>query len=352
MTSRQFSFLRLATRSLALAITATFPLAALADTIWYGTGGSALKADGTILKVEDGNLVWQLKATGNTVNRPLDVIVKVNADGESALNAAEDAYEAGKWADAANNYDRAITGTKKEWVKDRAVFRLVAAAEKDGQFPLSAKAFAQLATRYPIQAKDKKPAIPEDKAQIVRAIPDIERAFAAKQTDLVREFLGELYIANNEADKALRLLQGAPGADKNPGVQVMRATAALASKDYAGAADVINKNRALFTDPSHQLTALYTLAECAAATAGNDAAKKQDAAIAYMRVVAHFGSRNNPQVLSALLKAAKLLEEVGQAPEAAAIYKQVAEDPRYKGSKSATDAKSNYDRLAAAAKPK
>ncbi|QOV90437.1 tetratricopeptide repeat protein [Humisphaera borealis] len=339
-------------RSLAFLVATAIPSAGLADTIWYGTGGAAIKAEGTVMKVEGGNLVWQNKSTGNSTQRPLDAIVKVNADGEAALNAAEDAYEAEKWDVAATNYDKAISASRKDWVKDRSVFRLVAAAEKAGQFPLSAKAFVQLAARDPNQAKEKKPAIPDDKALIGRAIPDVERAFATKQTDLVREFLGELYIANSEPDKAMRLLAGAPGADKNPALLVMQANAALSTKNYAAASDVINKNKALFTDPTHQLTALYTLAECSAATAGNDPAKRQDAAIAYMRVVAHFSNKSSPMVLSSLLKAAKLLEDGGQATEAAALYKQVAEDPKFKGSKSAADAKANYDRLAAAAKPK
>lgn len=339
--------------TLAIAVATALPSALLADTVWYGSGGgAAIKAEGTIIKVESGNLVWQSKATGNATQRPLDNIVKVNADGETALNAAEDAFEAEKWDVAATNYDKAITATRKDWVKDRAVSRLVAAAEKAGQFPLSAKAFVQLAARDPNQAKEKKPAVPEDKAAIARAIPDVERAFATKQTDLVREFLGEMYIANGEADKAVRLLSGAPGADKNPALLVMQASAALSNKNYAGAADVINKNRTLFTEPSHQITALYTLAECAAATAGNEPAKKQDAAIAYMRVVAHFGGKSNPTVLSAMVKAAKLLEEAGQTTEAAALYKQISEDPKYKGSKAATDAKASFDRLAAAAKAK
>lgn len=338
--------------SVATLVIASLPSLGLADEVWYGTGGSAIKADGTVLKVENGNLVWQSKTSGNQTQRPMDAIVKVLADGETALNAAEEAFETEKWDVAATNYDKAINSTRKEWVKDRAVFRLVAAAEKAGQFPLSAKAFVQLAARDPKQAEERKPAIPDDKAQVAKAIPDVERAFAARQTDQVRGFLGDLYIANGEPDKALKLLAGAPGADRNPVILLTQAKAALASKNYAGAADVIQKNRALFTDPSQQLDALYVLAETAAATAGNDPVKKQDAAIAYMRVVAHFGSRNSPQVLSSLMKAAALLEQIGQKTEAAAVYRQVAEDPKYKGSKAATDAKASYDRLSAAAAAK
>jgi len=336
--------------SLAALALAALPSVLRADTVWYGTGGSALKADGTVLKVENGNLIWQLKATGSQTSRPMEAVVKVIADGETALNAAEEAFEAEKWDVAATNYDKAINTTKKEWVKDRAVFRLVPAAEKANQFPLSAKAFVQLALRDPKQAEERKPAIPDDKTQITKAIPDVERALATRQTDLVRGFLGDLYIANGEPEKALKLLAGAPGADQNPVILLTRAKAALSSKDYANAAGVIQKNRALFTDPNQQLDALYVLAESAAATAGNDPVKKQDAAIAYMRVVAHFGSRPNPQVLSSLMKAAALLEQVGQTAEAAAIYRDVSENAKYKGSKAAADAKAGYDRLAA--KPK
>ena len=329
----------------ALTSTAT-PLAARADTVWYatGAGGSGLQADGTVLKVEGRELVWQTK-NGDQRRQPMTSIVKVRADGETDLNAAEDAFEAGKFDVAAAAYNKAATGSKKDWVKDRAVGRLVQAAERAGQFPLSASAFLQLAARDPQAAAERKPAVPADKAQVAKAIPEVERAFNQKPTDVVRGFLGELYIANGEADKAAKMLSTAPGAAKNPVIILTQAKAALAGKNYAGAIDAVEQNRALFTDPNLQVEALHAVADALAALAGNDPAKKQDAAIAYMRVAAHFGSRGGPLVADALAKTGKLLEEVGQPTEAAAVYKQLAEDPRYKGTKAATDAQANFDRL-------
>jgi hypothetical protein len=178
----------------------------------------------------------------------------------------------------------------------------------------------------------------------------VERAFAQKQTDLVRGFLGELYIANGEAEKATKLLAGAPAGARNPALVLAQAKAALATKNYAGAIEAVEQNKALFTDAQQQLEALHAVADAKAALAGADPAKKQDAAIAYMRVAAHFGSRGGPLVADALLKTGRLLEETGQPTEAAAVYKQLADDPRYKGSKPAADAQANLDRIQKAAK--
>ena len=335
--------LALAVAALSAAVAA---LPASADTVWHssGSGSGALQDEGTILKVEAGNLVWQGKG-GSPAQRPMASIVKVRADGETDLNAAEDAFEAGKFDVAAAAYSKAATGSRKEWVKDRAVNRLVLAAEKAGQFALSASAFVQLAGRDPTAAADRKPAVPADKAQVAKAIPEVERALAAKPSDLVRGFLGELYIANGEADKAAKMLAATPGAARNPTIILTQAKAALAGKNYAAAAEAVERNRALFTDPALQVEALHAVAEARAGLAGTDPAKKQDAAIAYMRVAAHFGSRGGPLVADALAKTGKLLEEVGQPAEAAAVYKQLADDPRYKDTKPALDAKAAFDRL-------
>lgn len=332
---------------LTLAVAAT---PSVADTVWYGSTGSAIAAEGTILRVEAGQLVWQDKGSGSQARRPLASIVKVKVDGETDLNAAEDAFEQGKFDAAAAAYNKAATASKKDWARDRAVTRLVQAAEKAGQFSLSASAFVQLAARDPAAAADKRPAVPADKAQVAKAIPDVERAFGQKPTDVVRAFLGELYIANGEAEKAAKILATAPGAAKNPVLVLTQAKAALAAKNYAAAIDAVEQNRPLFTDPALQVEALHAVADAKAALAGADPAKKQDAAIAYMRVAAHFGTRASPLVADALGKTGKLLEEVNQPAEAAAVYKQLAEDPKYKGTKAAADAQADFDRLQKSAK--
>lgn len=324
------------------------PAGSLADTIWArsgaGGGSNALPVEGTILKAEAGRLQMQTRTQGNILERPLDQVVKIKADGEPALNEAEEAFEQGKWDAAAAGYDRALTGTRREWVKDRAAGRLLAAAERGGQFPLVASAYAQLAARDPAAAADRRPAVtPALKPQLPAAIAAVERAFAAKPTDAVRSFLGDLYLANGDLEKVNRLVP--PGGAKDPAIVAMQAKVALQGRNYAAAAQTVEQNRALFTTPDAQLDALHTLAEARAALAGNDPAKVQDAAIAYMRVVAHFGSRNSPLVADAMYKAAALLERTGQSAEAAALYKQVADDPRAKGTPVGVEAQKKHDQL-------
>jgi hypothetical protein len=336
--SQRFS--RLA-RIAAVAALSLSPALLRADTIWTS---SPTGTEGRIIRIEGGILQMQT-TTGNMRELRLETITKIKADNDPALTDAEEAFAQQKWEAAAVAYDRALNGAKAEWVKDRAVSRLIIAAGKtQGNFPLAANAFAQLALRDPIGAGDRKPAIPADKAQVAKAIPLVERAFNTRANDLLRGFLGELYIANGQPEKANALLAQAGAGAKNPSLSLLTAKAALAAKNYPGAVTAIEQNRALFTTPDQQLDALYTLAEAKAAQAA-DAAKKQDAAIAYMRVVAHFNDRQDIRVVEALMKTAMLLEQLGQPTEAAGLYAQVAVDPRAKGSAMATEAQKKADAL-------
>lgn len=337
MSYRFSRWIRLAAAS-ALALS---PALLRADTIWSATG---TPTEGRIVKIENGTLLMQTK-TGNTTERPLDSVAKIKADGDAALTEAEEAYAQQKWDAAATAYDRAINSTKIDWVKARAVSRLMLTARKvQNNFPVAANAYAQAVLNDPVGAADQKPAVPADKAQVAKAIPLVERAYATKASDPLRGFLGELYIANGQLDKANALLSAAGAGGKSPTIALLQAKAALASKNPAAAQTVIEQNRALFATPDQQFDALYTLAEAKAALA-TDAAKKQDAAIAYMRVVAHFNDRQDPRIVDSMWKTAQLLEQTGQPAEAAGLYAQIAGDPRAKGSAMATEAAKKADAL-------
>jgi hypothetical protein len=316
------------------------PAAVHADTIYSASG---TPTQGRILKIENGVLLMQTQ-TGNMTERQADAVVKIKADNDPALTDAEEAFAAQKWEAAATAYDRALTSTKNEWVKERAANRLMLAAAKvTNNFPIAANAWAQLALRDPNGAADRKPIVPADKTQVAKAIPLVERVYNTKPTDALRGFLGEMYIANGDMAKATALLSQA-GASKTPTIALLQAKAALATKNYAGAITAIEQNKALFTMPDQQLDALYTLAE-AKAGAATDAAKKQDAAIAYMRVVAHFNDRPDVRVVESLMKTAALLEQLGQPTEAAGLYNQVAGDPRAKDTPMGAEAKKKAEAL-------
>jgi tetratricopeptide (TPR) repeat protein len=335
------------TRAAAVAALALSPAALRADTVWTRSGtNTPVPIEGTVTQIAEGKLQMQGK-TGNAVTRPLDQVWRIKADTEPALSEAEEAFEQNKFDVAAAAYDKALQSTKKDWVKDRAADRLVVAAEKAGQFPLQAAAFAQVALRDPLGAADKKPLVPADKAQVLKAIPSVERAFAAKPTDLLRGFLGELYVAAERFDDLAKLTPA--GGAKDPGLIVLQASVAAKKGNPALAVQTIEQYKALIAQPDQQLEALYTLATAKEALAGTDPAKMQEAAVAYMRVVAHFGTRGDPRVAESLNKTAGLLERSGQPAEAAAVYAQVAQmaaDPRSKARTGlAAEAQKNADRL-------
>ena len=330
--------------ALAVAALCLAPAALRADTVWTRTGANTpIPIEGTVTQIAEGKLQMQGK-NGNLVTRPLDQVWRVKVDSEPALSEAEEAFEQNKFDVAAAAYDRALASTKKDWVRDRAAERLVVAAEKAGQFPLQAAAYAQIALRDPIGAADKKPVVPADKAQVAKAIPFVERAFATKATDPLRGFLGELYVAAERFDDLNKLTP--PGAAKDPAIIVLQATATAKKGNPAAAIQSIEQNKALITQPDQQFEALFTLAQAKEALAGTDPAKMQEAALAYMRVVAHFGTKNDPRVVDSLNRTAGLLERTGQPAEAATMYAQVAADPRAKARPGlAAEAQKNADRL-------
>jgi hypothetical protein len=339
--------LRRLARAAAVATLAAGPLAgvARADTVWTRTGtNTPIAIEGTVQQITDGKLQMQGK-NGNSVLRPIEQVWRIKADSEPALTEAEEAFEQSKFDVAAAAYDKALNTTKKDWVKDRAAERLVVAAERAGQFPLQAAAFVQIVLRDPLGAADKKPVVPADKDQALKAIPSVERAYTSKPSELLRGFLGELYVAGERFDDLNKLMPA--GAAKDPAILVLQASAMAKRGNPAGAIQQIEQNKAVITQPDQQLEALYTLAQAKEALAANDPAKAQEAALAYMRVVAHFGSRNDPRVVLSLNKTAGLLERSGQPAEAAALYAQVAADPRANKAQAglAAEAKKNADRL-------
>jgi TolA-binding protein len=98
--------------------------------------------------------------------------------------------------------------------------------------------------------------------------------------------------------------------------------------------------------------ALYLLAQATGASAANgDPAQMKDSALAYLRVVAAAdGMPGKPHVADALFVVAATEEKLQNVKEAQAVYDQIALE--FAGTPTATKAKENAARLAAAASPK
>ena len=108
---------------------------ASADTVWLRSGQAtnALEWKNVkVEKVENGVLTFRSTSSDRITERPLEDVARVSVDGENVFNQAEEAFYTGKWDAAATAYQRAIGTTNKQWIKDRASLRLVAAAEKSG----------------------------------------------------------------------------------------------------------------------------------------------------------------------------------------------------------------------------
>jgi TolA-binding protein len=343
---------------------------ARADTVWTVTKGDPFERPKVKIEGMQGDgLVFRGQNARTADPKPLSEIHHVQADDEPALNAAENAFIASRWDDAIQNYQRAVTTSRKDWVKQYATFRLVTAAEKSGKFSASATAYAALLARDPKAAENVKPTIPSDKkAELPAAISAVKTALGDArlkpvQKSALQAFLAELYIANGQLKDAEALggkvtaaaaptgarppaasvtrreaAPAAPAIDKGQvGLKLQLAVAALQQKKYQESIDAVDAVAAGITDPQQQADALFCVAQAKEGLAGGDPGKLKDAALAYMRVVAHFRTQPSaPHVSESLMRTGAVLEEAKLLPDALAAYTAVETD--YKDTPQAKDA--------------
>ena len=337
--------------------------AARADTVWLrsGTAANALERPNVkVERIENDMLVFRSSQSDRVTERPLEDVLKIAADGEAMFNAAEEAFAAGDWDKAAASYQRAATMSPRQWVKDRSSLRLVAAAEKSGKFPAAVAGWVNLIGRDPALAAKYKPQIPAGAkpGSLDPAVAEVEKALndnrlAAGPRQALMAYQMELARANGDAKKAqsigTRITSAGGAGGATPELALQLAFLALDQKQYAQALKEIEGAAATFTAPEQQTEALYCIAEARAALAKDDAAL-QDAALAYMRVVARAKAARvgSPRVADALLKTAAIQEKLGAAKEALLLYRQVADE--FKGSDAAARAAEAADRLGKAAR--
>lgn len=356
--------LRLAA-ALALAAGTLLPAGLLrADTIVVKSGGGTLPMEGTIQRIENGDLVYTSQSSDRETKKKLDTIWQIKSANEPKLTAAEQAFVEGKYADAATAYQAALNSTQSPWVKTRATFRLIEAAGLSKQFGPQVAAFIELAKLDPVSAKTHQPDLKGVRADDIKAnVAAVERAAgsAAKPevAALLKETAANMYLAIGDTASASRVLGGTAAAPAvgaagtavpgtaSPAVVATAGTGgasadmvlakvkvAMADRNYQQVIADLNANKHAFTDPVQQATALWDLAQAKYATAGNDPTALKDAAIAYMRLVAHFDGRPAPlgdQVPAALLMVGEIEEKLKQPAEARQVYEQLANDQKLKG---------------------
>ena len=339
---------------------------ARADTIILKSGTGTLPVEGTIVSIDSTDLIYLSASTDRQTKKQIDAVLQIKAPNEAKLTAAEQAYADGKWSEAVTNYQSALNSSSADWVKARAMVRLIDAAAKSQQFAPQVAAFIELCKRDPANAKAHRPDIKGVKAdQINAVVGDVERnannpSLKKESTEQLKTFLADLYVATGKMKEASAALVGASPtpaamASGNPGagavaapaagggassdVILTRAKIALASNQYQSVINDIEANKTSFTDPAAQAEALYDVAKAKDAMAGTDPVKLQDAAIAYMRVVAHFsGKAAGTMVPAALYRVGTIEEQLRQTNEAVQVYQTLTTDPHLQGSVIAAEA--------------
>jgi TolA-binding protein len=349
---------------------------ARADAIWISSGGAggggaagaganALKLDGVKITAIAQGKVQFVAGGGRESVRDVQQIARIQIDDEPALSAAEEALANGKFDAATDGYRKTLDTTAKPWLKQWSAARLVQSATRANRFDAAVTGYVALLLIDPQQASAYKPALPEAKSTyLTTAINDVNAALAraeltAAQKQSLQSFLLELQRARGDkqaaAQTAEQILQSgaASGADPGAGAALARlrlqtAAAALETKDFAKVVSDISANAAVFVEPRDQATALFYLAEARAGLAAqkNDVPSWQDAALAYMRVVAHFEEAEGaPYVARSLLKTAEIQEKLNDPASARTLYEQVVK--QYPADPAATAAAAGAQRLKA-----
>jgi TolA-binding protein len=350
-------------RSLTLSLAIVFLTAGttLADAIFLTRSAtdrtpqdSALTDDAQIIRIEKDALVFR-NAGGNETSRPLDRIAYVQVTNDAALSAGETAFIGRDWNKAIDSYVRVARSTS-DWRARWVGPRLIDAANNAKRFDAAIVGYLALARTDPQLAAARKPALPAKGSQFLEdAVKELETAYRSLTTDAQRQAVLALQLdihtargdANAVAATLDQLLKLAgPDASANPanrtmlaGVRLSQARQALQTGDAAKAVQTIRANEALFVDVLQQAEAMFILAEAAGATATSPDAK-QDAALAFLRVSAHFSDvEGKPYVADSLVKAAALQEQVGDIAGARKLFEQiVAEFPQSPQAASAADA--------------
>lgn len=284
-----------------------------------------------------GNELVYVNPTGRETTKTLDDVRRLEIDTEPDFTAAEAAYESANWEKATSGYERTIKSTNKPWLRQYVGLKLLETANKSGNFPAAVAAYLELVQSNPAVAQGKEPKLPDAGSTFLdSAAADVERALSGRLQDSQRaallKFLLNIYQKKNDTARVvataerLAKITGDSATGENQALlaslKLSLAKVAFEKKDYARARQEIDSARAAFIEPATQAEALYLLASIDQALAKDDPEKLQDAAVAYMRVVAHFPTSEHAG--KAMVQTAQILEKLGQQKQALSLYQQAA----------------------------
>jgi TolA-binding protein len=315
----------------------------------------------TIEKVEGDRLYYKTQS-GTASDKQINDRMKLTVTDEPNLIPAEDAFAAGKWADAVDGYQKVLRSGGKPWLKDFAALRLLKAGEKSERFDAVVNAYIHLLAKDPQTAKEIKLKYPEDPANayLKTAAAQVEAAQAAEKdpgkSTMLTVFRMDIAKAMKDDATVMKLAaqlskQSGPGGntaiDPSTLAGIVDGKLSLIAntvdkKDYAAAQKGLDEVKPSVTEAKSQAEWLWLTAQTHEGVSG----ATKDVAIDYMRLVANYPTSDHaPQ---ALLKTAAILEGLQDSKAAIAVYQQVARD--YEGQPASAKAKENLQRLNAANK--
>lgn len=300
------------------------------------------KLDGvTITGIKGDNLVFRT-AGGEERERPIKNIFKVGVTGDLALNTAENAYVEKQYDKAIDGYQKVARGADA-WKIVWSVPRLLDAAEKTKRFDAALTGYIGLAKIDANAAAAIRPALPAKGSKFLDdAARELETAARAATKDAEKRALlaflldvqlarGDQAAAETTVDQLLKY--AGPDAQNDPqlaamvaGIRLGQARVASEAKRWPEVLAAINAAAPRLVDPKQQAEALYLRAEATLGQAKTgDTQARLDAALAFMRVVAHFRDvEGAPFVAESLLKASEALEGGGDVAGARTLCEQIA----------------------------
>jgi TolA-binding protein len=324
---------------LALWLSLLVPTLAWADQIWIGR---LPPQEVQIRGFENDQLLYIVGSRERQT--PLDEVVRIELDGNDRFNAAEEAFQAGDWQVASQQYSQVLDRRGGEdWVRRRSTFRLVDAAARAGLFREAVDGFVSMTGIDPVAAATRQPN-PErenvDARQVADARSRVQTALTGASDDARRRALlaymlrldnalGDSEAAANTVRLLTPLVSSTVPENQADWplfarVTIGRASLQLGERNPAAARRLIEDASAVFTNEEQKADALMLLADAARLEAGDDRAKKLDAALAYVRVAAQA-----PEIESiaarALVAAGDIHAELSLDEDAAALWRQAAD---------------------------
>jgi len=318
--------------------------ATLGDTVWISNGTATMAFEQIkVVRVDQETIVF--RTTASEATWPISKVARLAIDDEKLLTAAERARSDGQWDVATDSYARTLSSTDKPWLKDWAALRLLECGEHSGRFDMAVTAYVALAMRWPGYALGHKPKLPAAGSTFLdMGASEIQSALGSAKTDEQQQallwLLLDIYRAKNDTGKSAEVARkisslkvastpAAGGGDAGAllaDLKLNSAKLAVEQGNFSKAIAEVESAKASFSDSNHQAEALFCIARARQGMAeqAKTGESYKDAALAYLRVVAHFREvASTPHVAESMVAAGSIMERLNDRAAALRLYQEV-----------------------------